>query len=261
MFLLKKLLGSLLMPLPFSLVLLMLGLMLLWFSSAQSRKQLMGKWLLSLGTAILLASSLPYTSFLLSYTLERDYPPLYAAPIDLEYIVVLGSGHTSDPYLPLQQRLAPAGYYRVMEGLRLMRANPGAMLLLSGYRGSDPVSNARVSSMIAQQEGVPVENIRLFESARDTAEEAALIAAVIKQDKTALVTSASHMRRALALFHAQGVRPLPAPTGFLGKELQNPPYFYQRLPNSDSLNSVTVAWHELVGAVWQTISRTIKGAL
>ena len=48
MFLLKKLVGALLMPLPFSLMLLILGLLLLWFSHRHSRKQLFGKLFVSL---------------------------------------------------------------------------------------------------------------------------------------------------------------------------------------------------------------------
>jgi len=254
MFILKKLIGTLLMPLPFSLMLLLLGLMLLWFSAQYSRKQVWAKWLISLGVGVLLISSLPQASLLLNRMLERENLPLLSMPSDLDYVIVLGGGHISDPYLPPQEQLSSASYRRVMLGFRLMRANPGATLLLSGYGGSDPVSNARVASRTAQQYGISKERIQLFETARDTADEAALIAPVIVNHKSALVTSASHMPRALSLFHAQGVSPVAAPTVYLGKERQSTAYFYQQLPGADNLSEVTVAWHEIVGSLWRKIS-------
>jgi uncharacterized SAM-binding protein YcdF (DUF218 family) len=166
---------------------------------------------------------------------------------------VLGHGHRTDPYLPPQQQLSLASYYRLMEGLRLMRVNPGAKLLLSGYGGSDPVSNAHLYRVVARQYGVPAGRIKIFEKVRDTAEEAALIAPIIKGHTSALVTSASHMPRSLDLFHAQGVKPIPAPTFFLGKQSQNPLFFYERLPGAENLSGFTVAWHEIVASFWRKL--------
>jgi uncharacterized SAM-binding protein YcdF (DUF218 family) len=253
MFILKKLLGNLMMPLSFSLMLLLLGLALLWFSRQQSKKQFWGKVLVSLAAGLLLVTSVPFTSQYLVVSLERANPPLFAAPRNLDYVVVLGHGHRTDPYLPPQQQLSSASFYRLMEGLRLIRANPGAKLLLSGYGGSDPVSNAHLYGVVARQYGVPAGRIKVFEKARDTAEEAALIAPIIKEHKSALVTSASHMPRSLALFHAQGAEPIPAPTFFLGKEPQNPLFFYEHFPGAGSLSGFTTAWHEVVGSFWRKI--------
>jgi uncharacterized SAM-binding protein YcdF (DUF218 family) len=255
MFILKKLLGNLLMPLSFSLMLLLIGLVLLWFSQQQGKKQFWGKVLVSLGAGILLITSIPYTSQYLITSLERVHPPLFAAPKNLDYVVVLGGGHRTDPYLPPPQQLSSASFYRLMEGIRLVRANPEAKLLLSGYAGSDPISNAHLYRVVARQYGVPKLSIKIFEKVRDTAEEAAVIAPIIRDHKSALVTSASHMPRALDLFRVQGAEPIPAPTFFLGKESQNPPYFYERLPGAGNLGSFTVAWHEIVGAFWQKIRK------
>lgn len=253
MFLLKSYLGALLMPLPFSLVLLLIGLLLLWFSDRWSRKQLLGKLLVSAGVGVLLVASLPSTSLMLGVSLERNFPPLFEAPTDLEYVIVLGGGHRSDPNLPSHEQLDSSTYRRVMQGVSLMRANPDATLLVSGYGGSDPVSSAELASTVAQQAGIPSAQIQLFDVARDTEEEAKLIAPLIKQHKTALVTSASHMPRALSFFHAQGVKPVPAPTDYFGKEPQNSLFFYQKLPKAGALAEVTAAWHEIVGVLWREI--------
>ena len=241
------------MPLSFSLMLLLLGLVLLWFSQQQSRKQLWGKMLISLGTLMMLVTSLPAVSSLLNSSLERSHPPVFSAPVDLDYVVVLGHGHRSDPYLPPRQQLSSASYYRLMEGLRLMQANPQATLVLSGYGGSDPVSNAHLSGVVAREYGIPSAQIKLFEDARDTADEAALIAPLIGQHKSALVTSASHMPRSLSLFHALGVEPLPAPIFYLAKQPQNSLFMYEQLPGAGNLSSFTVAWHEIVGSLWRKL--------
>ena len=241
------------MPLSFSLVLLILGLALLWFSKQYSGKQWLGKMMISVGTVVLLVTSLPFASTALNSSLEREYPPLYSPPTDLQYVIVLGHGHRSDPYLPPRQQLSDASYYRVMEGLRLMQANPQATLVLSGYGGSDPVSNAHLAQVVASQYGVPDQQIQTFESAQDTGDEAALIVPLIQQQKSALVTSASHMPRALAFFHALGADPVPAPTYYLSKQPQNPLFFYERLPSAGNLGGFTVAWHEIIGSLWQKI--------
>lgn len=253
MFILKKLLGNLMMPLSFSLLLLLVGLLLLWLSRQQSKKQFWGKLFISLATGLLLVVSLPTTSLALNISLERSNPPLLIAPTDLEYVIVLGNGHRSDPHLPPSQQLSSPSYYRLMEGLRLMRASLGATLLLTGYGGSDPVSNAHLYRIVALQFGIPAEQIQIFESPRDTAEEAAVLAPLIKNHKSALVTSASHMPRSLSLFNALGVEPIPSPTFYLGKKPQSPLYFYEHLPRAGHLNDVTIAWHEMVGSLWRKL--------
>lgn len=253
MFILKKLLGGLLMPLPFSLVLLISGVLLLWFSHRWSAKQTWGKILLSFGIAILILTSLPYPAQQLNLKFEREYPPVVAAPTDLDYVMVLGGGHRSDPYLPASQQLHIPSFYRLMEGLRLIQANPGATLILSGYGGSDPLSNAQLEAEVAQQYGMDPSRIRLIDTARDTEDEATLIAPIIRGHKSALVTSASHMPRALKYFHAQGLKPLPAPTLFLAKNPQNRLFAYEQLPSANNLARFTVAWHEVIGKIWQWV--------
>ncbi len=253
MFILKKILSNLLMPLSFSLMLLLIGLALLWFSKQRSKNQFWGKVLVSLGAGILLITSLPITSQGLIRSLERANPPIFSAPTHLEYVVVLGGGHRTDPYLPPRLQLSSASYYRLMEGLRLMQANPEATLILSGWRGSDPVSNAHVYRVVAREYGVPARRIQIIENPKDTAEEAALIAPLIKHSKSALVTSARHMPRALKLFQAHGADPIPAPTRFFVKESQNPVFFYERLPGPGNLIGSTAVWHEILGSFWRKV--------
>lgn len=253
MFILKKLIGNLMMPLSFSLALLLLGLALLWFSHQRSNKQLIGKLFISLATVILLITSLPFAALSLNQSLERQHSPLRVLPTNLDYIIVLGHGHRSDPFLLPQQQLSTASFARLMEGVRLMQANPTAVLLLSGYGGSDPISNAKLSSIVAQQYVIPRNKIKIFETAQDTQQEAALLAPIIKQSASALVTSASHMPRSLKYFQEQGIEPIAVPTYFIGKTPQAPLLIHERLPHAGNLESFSVAWHEVVGSLWNKI--------
>lgn len=58
----------------------------------------------------------------------------------------------------------------------------------------------------------------LVEDAKDTWEEARQAAAFVRQKQLVLVTSASHMNRALKEFNDAGLTPLPAPTNYLAQK-------------------------------------------
>jgi uncharacterized SAM-binding protein YcdF (DUF218 family) len=84
---------------------------------------------------------------------------------------------------------------------------------------------------------------------RDTRQEAELLAPLLRGQRVALVTSASHMPRALALFRAQGLDPIPAPTGHLAKEPQGFDVL-DLIPDADGLAKTRFAWHEVLGRMW-----------
>jgi len=70
-FVLKKWLGQLLMPLPFSLSLLLVALLLLWFT----RFQKTGKLLATLSLLIVALMGMRPVSYELARGLEQTYPP------------------------------------------------------------------------------------------------------------------------------------------------------------------------------------------
>ena len=72
MFMLKKILPFLLYPVSLCLVILILGLFCLW----TTRRQRLGKGLVTLGTVLLLLLSLPCLSRQILTPLERRYPAL-----------------------------------------------------------------------------------------------------------------------------------------------------------------------------------------
>jgi uncharacterized SAM-binding protein YcdF (DUF218 family) len=254
MFVLKKIVALCLYPLSFCLGILILGLWFLW----ATRRPRLGKWLVTLGTVLLLLLSVPDISRLTLIPLESRYPALLhpetvswgqTRGTSPRWIVVLGGGHVSDPHLPANSQISPAALGRVVEGVRLYKAIPGSKLLLSGGVVFDPVPEAEVMARIAVLLGVKPQDISLETDSWDTADEAELIAKMIGPGTIILVTSAAHMPRAMALFRKRGLQPIPAPADFHVRGAQEP--FPGRVfPSSSALSGVKVAAHEYLGLVW-----------
>jgi uncharacterized SAM-binding protein YcdF (DUF218 family) len=257
MFMLKKIVAYLLSPFPLGLEILILGLFCLW----ATRKQRLGKLLVTLGTLFLLLVGSPYISAKLLAPLEGRYPALLhpgtvswqqavgaTAP---KWIVVLGGGAVSNPRLPAVSQLSPPALGRLIEGIRLSRAIPGSRLLLSGGRVFDPVPEADVMARIAVLLGVNPQDITRERTSRDTADQAVLIAHLIGKQKFLLVTSAAHLPRAMALFKKQGLNPIPAPADYQIKKPYGQGYGPQWVfPEAGALAQTKAAWHEYLGLAW-----------
>ena len=254
MFVVKKIVALFFYPVSLCLGILILGLFCLW----ATRRQRLGKVLVTLGTVLLLLLSLPFLSRQTLAPLERRYPALLhpetvswgeKSSTSPKWIVVLGGGHRSDPSLPANRQISPAALGRVVEGVRLYKTIPGSKLLLSGGRVFDPVPEAEVMAQIAELLGVKPQDIILESDSRDTADQAEFIAKKIGRERFILVTSAFHMPRSMALFRKRGLQPIPAPADFPVREPQgfDPSRFF---PRATSLGQVETAVHEYLGLAW-----------
>jgi len=262
MFAVKKIVASFLYPVTLCLGILILGLVCLW----ATRRQRLGKALVTLGTVLLLLMSSSFISSWLLTPLEGRYPALLhpeilsgaagAAETSPRWIVVLGGGHVSDSRLPVNSQISAAALSRVVEGVRLHQALPGSRLLLSGGVVFDPVPEAEVMAQIAVLLGVKPQDIMLESDSRDTAEEAEIIAKMIGRGKFILVTSAAHMPRSMALFRRRGLQPIPAPADIRTKNIQSssPVRFF---PGVETLGQTQIAVHEYLGLAWAWLRGTI----
>ena len=250
MFLLKKMLAPLFFPVSLCLEILLLGLILLWFT----RKQKTGKVVLSIGFLFLALLSFDATSDKLSQPLEYKYPPVLKADDvpGVKWVVVLGGGHTSDPQLPVTSQIGGASVARLVEGIRLSKMLPESKLILSGGSAFDPVANAQIMADVAVAIGVDKRDLILETISKDTKDQARLINEIVGKDSFMMVTSASHMPRSMALFEKQGMRPIPAPTGFGVKKRQRPsPGMF--FPRASALLKAEIAFHEYLGMAWAKI--------
>ena len=117
----------------------------------------------------------------------------------------------------------------------------------SGFKGFTPV--AEVMADMAVELGLRPDEIIIEPEATDTKDHPIRVKEIIGSDKFILVTSASHMPRAMALFKRQGMQPIPAPTDYLVKrrEAFSPGVFF---PSAGSLEKAGRAIHEYLGVMW-----------
>ena len=244
LFWLQKLAGALILPASLAGILLLAGLLLLLFS----RYQVSARVLLAAGVGVFLLFAGPGPVDRLLGGLENRYPPLVEVP-EVAWVVVLGSGNAHSQDRPATTVLSETGMARLAEGLRVLQHNPGARLLLTGGAMDGPRSHAEVAAAAAMELGLAAERIVVDSAPRDTAGEATRVREHVGGAPLVLVTSASHMPRAMALFRAQGLAPVPAPTAYLVR----PERSFQPadiLPSARRLHRSERLLHEYVGMLW-----------
>jgi len=252
-FILKKLVSRLLFPLPLGLGLAILGLILLWFT----RRQKAGKVLVTLGVLLMFMLSTGFLSENLIAPLEARYPPYglndrYAIAEDqIRYVVVLAGGIPAIPGYPITRQVDGGSMARLVEGVRVHQRCPNSTLVLSGGRGADPnLDPASMTNMLlVNLLGVDESRVLVRNMSQDTEEEARNLAEIIGQAPMVLVTSASHMPRALSIFEAQGMHPIPAPTDYR-TGLVRMFYVESLYPNADALWNSERAIYEYIGMLW-----------
>ncbi len=281
MFLFKKILSNFLFPLPFCLLICVIGLVFLWVT----KRQRIGRTLVTLGVALLaLLAYEPVANSLLS-PLEQKYPPYgesraesrvssadarrstppsstSSSTLDLrrstlDYVLVLGGGGDPDPRVPVTSRLTDASMGRLIEGIRIYRDNPGSTLLLSGGGAFSKTSNTDRMKAVAVALGVPKGDIKVESRSRDTEDQARFVKEMIGTDRLALVTSASHLPRSVALLRQVGLDPIPAPARHLAVHdpTLSPDDFF---PRSFELYKSQRAVYEYLGIAWGKLRGQIE---
>ncbi|MDE2055579.1 MAG: YdcF family protein [Xanthomonadaceae bacterium] len=192
----------------------------------------------------------PLSANALSGWLRSRVPPASActAPTP-NAIVVLGGGAErrpmgSDDYAALHL----VSLQRLFAGVALWRHMPGARLVIAGgSRGHIP--EAMVLANLAAQMGVPTKAIEIEDRSSNTWENArnvAMLSPPVPQ-RIWLVTSSVHLPRALGAFHAWGFQPCAWPADAIRGASGLEPGFI--IPTGDSVETTTVALHELLGGV------------
>lgn len=240
MFILKKLISRLFFPLPLVMALLIVGACL-----TRGRRKMM-----LTGIAVLYLFSFAPFSYLMLHPLESRYAPVVTSALDKEvrWIVVLGAGSRSDKALTPEDRLTDAGLKRLMEGLRLARLLPQTRLVLSGgdYRGESP--DALVMNQVLFNHGFDQKRVVLELASLDTHDQACYLKDQLGQAPFYLVTSASHMPRAIKLFQHLGTRPIAAPTDF--RAVWEPLRLNDFFPQAGALAVTEGAFYEYLGLMW-----------
>ncbi len=247
LFILKKIVGELMNPLSIGLMVAMLGLLSLYLSRYRLAKLL----LVFSFVWIALLSYGPVSSALLK-PLETRYPALLNTPVDVDYVLVLGNGHKTDATLPITTEVDPTALIRLSEGIRHYNNLADAKLVLSGYSGLfDQNSHAQMQKRLALALGVDAADIVTFDTTKDTQEEAQQMQKLVGKKPFILVTTASHMPRAYAIFKKLGLNPIAAPTDYHARGKSE----WLHMPRGDALRGSDIAFHEYYGLIWEWIKQ------
>jgi uncharacterized SAM-binding protein YcdF (DUF218 family) len=240
-FVLSKILRYLVYPLP---LFFLAGLgIVAWYHRVWARRTLLVVLVLFYGLSI------PYTADRCMHWLEspRVAPEALQPPYDT-VIVLSGMLHT-----PWSQR----GYMefseaadRILAGITLVQQGLAKTLLVSGGSGSlfdRRTSEARLLKIFALQFGLRNDQVLVEANSRNTYENALYTAQMLRAQRlqhVVLVTSASHMRRAVATFHKQGIFPDTYPVDYQAADVVTP---FSFVPSAPSLAKMTAVLHELFG--------------
>jgi uncharacterized SAM-binding protein YcdF (DUF218 family) len=99
--------------------------------------------------------------------------------------------------------------------------------------------------------GVSENDILTLSEPRDTEEESQQVAPIVGSQRFILVTSASHIPRAMGLFRKRGMQPIAAPTDYLTPRHQLEPD--DLFPDGYKLFKSQIAFYECLGLAWETL--------
>jgi uncharacterized SAM-binding protein YcdF (DUF218 family) len=171
------------------------------------------------GLILLVAGWSPLGPFALTILEGRFPQPRLSEPV--AGIIMLGGGVDTHVTADRSQVALNEAGERVTTIASLSRQFPDARLLLSGGANhvltTQPLSESAVARDLLIDLGVSADRIEMEERSRDTCEnaiESRALAKPVPSEQWLLITSASHMARAVACFRAVGFEVVPVPVDF-----------------------------------------------
>lgn len=242
-FLLSKMLKFLISPLTWVIILLVLALI--------KRGRARRNWLF-----LTLVITLAFTNNQLLYYAASswDANPVKAEQLENEYdygIVLTGMGSYSEKH---QEFFFSEAADRFIQAVRLYKKGRIKKIVISG--GSGKVFNQRHKESVFLKQymldmGVPARDILLDSLSRNTHENAKNSVALIRERKGSgalLITSALHMRRAMACFKNYGMQPDAYPVDVIIEAPESSPDYWLK-PSADVLMKWEAVLNEWLGYI------------
>ncbi len=258
LFILKRLAGQFLAPLPLVTLLFILG----WLVARSARRRRLGRLLqLAAGLGFLVISVGGLERHL--YTLEQAYPPFDPLPEQCARlrgaeIVVLGQGLDPDSTLPVRFRDNDAFRNRMLEAGRIARLVPASRLIVSMAGRASPADKHAALAEYAALFALAPERLMMLGAGVDTDSEARLALAAARARDIIVVTSASHLPRAMPLFaraaHTNDFRFIAAPADYQARK-PHPLFSWSQLPlpRSDYCQHADRLFHETWGLLFEKL--------
>ena len=253
MFTFLKLLKPFLLPPTLLAAAFAIGCLLVW----RSRKRLGLGFLMSALAAYTLLSLDPVANGL-AWTLERNYrtPISFDDHRDAAAIVILAGGATEPNAHHAMGELSGASWRRLWRGVSAYRSLDGAVPIIYSGGSGDPFNKvsheAELAKSYAELAGVASTAFTAETASRTTHENGAAVVRILRERrpgdmplKILLVTSAWHMRRAVAVFRGLDVDVVPVAADVASRSFRFTPLSV--LPSADAFSSSVTSIHEWVG--------------
>ena len=243
---------------PLTWVVLLLGVatILALFPFSPTRLRWVRQLLIS-SLVLLVTLSSPLVATPLIGSLESwHHPPRLISSDHFDAIVVLGGGVNEKGSLRPITEPSPYSRNRTTCGVDLYQQGYASTLVLTGgdakVFGTGPQEAIEMKRW-AVRLGVPESAIQIDTEARNTYENATGTKRLIGAASILLVSSASHMPRAVPVFTKQGFRVTPAPCDYASRNLPRENWddidFFDVLPNDSSIQQTREVVTEVVGMV------------
>ncbi len=240
---LSKLLPLFVYPLGLALLLMCLALL-----AVVGNHKRVATLLLAMSVVVLWTASTPTFSSFLRGTLEGAFSPLPAADYPAADAIVVLGGVINAPKEATHTYDLSRSADRLLQARRLYRAGKAARIIVSGGGSEGRVPEAELMAAVLVELGVPATAIMKEARSRNTRQNAIGTRAIMERNgfrRILLVTSAFHIRRALATFRAVGIDAAPAPTDFEVAEAEFE--ILQWLPDAEALFETTYLLKEYLG--------------
>ena len=200
----------------------------------------------------LLICSMTYPSVLLIKNLEDQYPVVSVESKEwrkTDAIVVLACNHFEDQEMPFVSRWPNCSMQRNLHAALMYQAFNKPIYLAGGILSKkDTESQASHNRHFFNKMGIKDQDIFTTHKGKNTETEAAALAKILPGKYISLVTSASHLPRAVQYFEERNIKVLPIPVEHLSRRNIKP---VLGIPNARSLYRSERAIHEYLGLIYQ----------
>ena len=233
-----------------------LGIAFLLLAFAWWRRK---RWPVFAAAILLYLASLHFVGDGLLRQLESQYAAVPLAAVQPADAIVVLSGIFGPP---VEEGILPnvsGSVERLEGGIRLFQQGSGQWLVFTGGRIPwDPRRTLEGERLRAEaiRRGVPAAKILVSREVGDTADEAQAIAELARErgwKRITLVTSASHMPRAMRLFRWAGVPVLPFPVDYQ-IDVNGPLTLLDFLPSALALARTEIALRECYGIAFYALT-------
>lgn len=207
--------------------------------------------------------STPRVSGFLIGSLEARHPGIAAEQAPCADAIVLLGGGLQMPHPPRPDAQLGPGADRLLVALRLWQANRAPVIVLSAGGNDDPrLSESAQTARLLNEWGVPMSALvqeRRSTNTEQNATESARILEELESRHVLLVTSASHMPRAMALFRGSGIEATAIPADHW---ISDAPAvgIVDWIPDGVALGGSSRALREYLGLLWYAFQGRIRPA-